>query len=109
MLELLVVASLRYHDVKLSLPSYACMTDMTIEIRFTSVTNYSSAVLRFRICSQTMNFDLLRRHTVLKTVASQGFKYAGQQKTKTIACLDLNLNPQSRCCSGQTLRGTHTA
>ena len=94
------------------MPSYAFVTDLTVEIRFTSVTNYSSAVLRFRICSETMKFDALRRHTVLQTVASQGSKYVGQQKMKKkkkIACLELNLNPQSRCCSGPKLRVTHTA
>ena len=74
MVDLLVVTSLRYHDVKLSLPSFAFMTDLTIEIRFISVTNYSSAVLGFRICSETMNFDVPRRHAVLQTVASQGSK-----------------------------------
>lgn len=58
------------------------MTVMAIEIRFTSVTNYSSAVLRSRICYETMNFVALRRHAVLWTVASQGCKYVGQQKMK---------------------------
>ena len=58
------------------------MTVLVIEIRFISANNYSYAVLRFRICSETMNFDTLRRHAVLQTVASQGSKYVGQQKTK---------------------------
>jgi len=64
------------------MPSYAFITDLTVEICFTSVSNYSSAVLRFRICSETMKFDALRRHTVLQTVASQGSKYVGRQKMK---------------------------
>lgn len=58
------------------------MTVMAVEIRFTSVTNYSFAFLRSRICSETLNFDALRRHAVLRTVASQGCKYVGQRKMK---------------------------
>jgi hypothetical protein len=64
------------------LPSYAFMSVLAIEIRFTYVNDYSSAAIIFRMKSETMNFDQLRRHAGLRTIASQGFMYIGQPKVK---------------------------